>query len=101
MIGVDIVKISRFINNHEKIANRILSVDELIEYQKISEIKKKVKYVAVHWAIKEAIFKSDNSYSTFNKINITKEKLTYKHDKFHISTSDDGDNLVAFVIKKG
>ncbi|QDY87039.1 4'-phosphopantetheinyl transferase superfamily protein [Mycoplasma anserisalpingitidis] len=101
MIGVDIVKISRFIDNYDKFAKRILTQQELDEYQKIVEIRNKIKYVAVHWSIKEAIYKADNNYSTFNKINITKENSAYMHENFYISTSDDGDNLVAFVIKKG
>ena len=55
MLGCDIVKVSRFKNNLSKLANKILSESEIIEFNKTTN---KIQYIAGRWAAKEAIFKA-------------------------------------------
>ncbi len=55
MLGCDIVKVSRFKNNLSKLANKILSESEIVEFNKATN---KIQYIAGRWAAKEAIFKA-------------------------------------------
>ncbi|MGL4343302.1 MAG: holo-ACP synthase [Metamycoplasmataceae bacterium] len=97
MIGVDITTISRFKEKDENFARKILSENE---FQEFLEIENKSYYLATRWAIKEAIFKADNSFASFNKIDIHKNNNKYFFQNFHISTSHEGDFLIAFVLKE-
>ncbi|WGI36440.1 4'-phosphopantetheinyl transferase superfamily protein [Mesomycoplasma lagogenitalium] len=97
MIGIDITYISRFKNKSRDFAKKILSDSEMIEYDQIDE---KDKFLATRWAIKEAIFKADNSYYEFNKISILKQNRRYFFKNFLISTSSEGESIVAFVVKE-
>ncbi len=101
MIGVDITKISRFNNVSDAFISRFLSEKELESYKKLDE-KLKPSFLAVRWAIKEAMFKADNSYYSFNKINLFKENGRYVTDdnNFYISTSTEDDILIAYVLRK-
>ncbi|MCU4117092.1 4'-phosphopantetheinyl transferase superfamily protein [Mycoplasma zalophi] len=94
-VGIDITSISRFLNKTDEFAKRILSNEEFTEYQKINN---KGKYLATRWAIKEAIFKADNAFNTFSNINIKKNQKYY-FDNFDISTSSEGDFVIAMAIK--
>ncbi|TPE58087.1 4'-phosphopantetheinyl transferase superfamily protein [[Mycoplasma] falconis] len=99
MVGVDLTTISRFENLEEHTIKNILHVEEIKEYQKINSLNK-AKYLATRWAIKEAIFKSDNNYSNFSKIKIDKTpEGRYAFENFKISTSNEGNLLIAFVVK--
>lgn len=98
MIGIDITDISRFENKSDNYAKRFLSTQEFEDFKKTS---KKAFFLALHWAIKEAIYKCDNYYVNFSKINISKSKegrMIFKD--FLISTSSEKNTLVAFVQKK-
>lgn len=55
MIGCDIVDITRFKSRQERWAKRVLTDQELAEYQQRSN---KLGYLAGRWAAKEAIFKA-------------------------------------------
>ncbi|TQC54043.1 4'-phosphopantetheinyl transferase superfamily protein [Mycoplasmopsis mucosicanis] len=93
-IGVDITTISRFENCELNFIKRFCSPEEVAELEKQVD---KATYLASLWAIKEALFKANNSLSNFNKITIQKidKKWTYKN--YAISTSHEGDLLIAFV----
>ncbi|WP_156768873.1 4'-phosphopantetheinyl transferase superfamily protein [[Mycoplasma] mobile] len=95
MIGVDLTKISRFKNKSEKFAKRILSHEEFEKW----EINKDHSFLATRWAIKEAIYKADNNFFEFSKINVKKDNY-YWFQNFYISVSHEGDLIIAFVIKK-
>ncbi len=97
MHGIDLTKISRFENVNETFLKKVLSPEELIEYE---EVQNKAKYVAGRWAIKEALFKADNSLSTFHKINIVKKNRTYIYSGYIITTTNEGDYYLASVIKE-
>lgn len=96
-IGVDITNILRFENKSDNYARRFLSEQEFKNYLKST---KKAFFLAQHWAVKEAIYKCDNRYVCFSKINISKTKegkLIFKD--FVISTSSEKNILIAFVCK--
>ncbi|UWD34094.1 4'-phosphopantetheinyl transferase superfamily protein [Mesomycoplasma molare] len=97
MIGVDLTQISRFKNKKETFVRKILSKNEILEYE---NSENKEKFLATRWAIKEAIFKADNSFFEFNLIDIKKENKRYKFREFEISTSYENNLVIAIVYKK-
>lgn len=99
MIGIDITHISRFKNKNYDFAKKILSNEELAEFMSIDSDQKSL-YLAKMWSIKEAIFKADNSFFKFSKINLVKKNNKWSFLNFEISVSHDGDILVSVVIKR-
>ncbi|WP_029513466.1 4'-phosphopantetheinyl transferase superfamily protein [Mycoplasmopsis primatum] len=97
-IGVDMTSLSRFSNVNENFIKRILSVEELREYENIELESSKIKYLAIKWSIKESMFKINNNYSAFNKITIFKKRGKYYHPGFDISTSCEGDLIISVVL---
>ncbi|GIZ05442.1 hypothetical protein MSATCC14277_0240 [Metamycoplasma salivarium] len=96
MIGIDLTKKSRFKENQEEIAKKILHSMELKKYLEDND---KLKFLATRWAIKEAIFKCDNQYKNFSEINITKDNVgRYIFKDFEISTTNDDDYIIAIVF---
>lgn len=99
MIGVDITKISRFQNKNLDFVKRILHPEEVKQYNSVS-LERQAKFLATRWAIKEAIFKANNKYHNFSDILILHNlNGTYSFANFQISTSDQDDLLVAFVLE--
>ncbi|VEU78133.1 holo-ACP synthase [Mycoplasmopsis columbinasalis] len=97
MIGVDIVRISRFRNKTREFAARILSESELEFYDQTAE---KTQVLASLWAIKEAIFKADNSYNEFSKISVNRQANQWMHPDFWLTLSHEDDLVVAVAFKK-
>ncbi|VEU59714.1 4'-phosphopantetheinyl transferase superfamily protein [Mesomycoplasma neurolyticum] len=97
MLGIDITNIARFRNISLKTIKRFLSEEEFLIYQ---NEENKIKFLAVRWAIKEAIFKADNLEYSFKKINIKKTKGKYIYKNFVISTSCEENLLTAIALKK-
>ncbi|BBA22461.1 ACP synthase [Mycoplasmopsis bovirhinis] len=97
--GVDITQISRFENKSIKFARRILSDGEYELFKKLVNSKDKALFLARAWAIKEAIFKADNQYFEFSKINLVKLNNRWTFQNFAISISHEGNWLIAFVVK--
>lgn len=97
MLGTDITSISRFRNVKESFVKKILHLEEIKEMKKI---KNKSRFLAAHWAIKEALFKADNKLSSYSKIWIKKKDNKYKYKNFLISTSTEGNYYFAIVIKR-
>ncbi|WLP85748.1 4'-phosphopantetheinyl transferase superfamily protein [Mycoplasma seminis] len=101
--GVDITNISRFLNKTTTFCNRVLSQNELEKLNQIDDAYQKARFLARSWAIKEALFKADNSLIDFRKINLQQDsqsKLWYFKD-FVASISYADDYVIAFVQKKG
>ncbi|VEU76636.1 holo-ACP synthase [Mycoplasmopsis columbina] len=98
-IGVDLVKIERFKNKDLNFAKRFLSSKEL-NYFENKTLKMDTQTLASIWAIKEAIFKADNSYFNFSKIELTRENNQWLHQEFDISLSHEGDYVTAIALKK-
>ncbi|WP_373590045.1 holo-ACP synthase [Metamycoplasma equirhinis] len=100
MIGIDLVSISRFKNISKRAIRKILHPNEINEYIGLSEERKTI-YIASRWAIKEALFKVDNQFIFFNKIEILKSQHgKYLFKDFEISTSDEDNLIIAIVLKK-
>lgn len=99
-IGVDLATISRFYDKDLNFVKHVLTNKEIEEYNKIFDKENKAKYLASRWAIKEAIYKADNSLYHFWEIEINKVDKKYQHDKFEISTSHENDLVIAIVTEK-
>ena len=100
MIGIDAINKNRFLINKDKmfeIANKILSINELNEFKLVEN---KTHYLATRWAIKESLFKCDNKYFQFSKINILKQNGRYMFEDFEISTTSEDNLIIAIVYKK-
>ncbi|MDK2819571.1 MAG: 4'-phosphopantetheinyl transferase superfamily protein [Mycoplasmataceae bacterium] len=97
MVGIDITSIDRFENKDENFAKKILSNNEFLDWEKEDA---KELFLATRWAIKEAIFKSDNQFSNFSDINISKKQNRYVFQNFEISTSKENNFVIAIAIKK-
>lgn len=100
-IGVDITKISRFANKDEHFIHRILGESELKEYLSLTD-EKKIIYLASHFALKEALFKStqDEHYLKYQFLHDEKGKLyCLNHPEIKVSLSHDDDLVIAFIVK--
>ncbi len=97
MVGIDITSIDRFKTKGDTFAKKILSKEEYSEWT-ISETKD--IFLATRWAIKEAIFKSDNNFSNFSNINLKKINSKYCFKEFQISTSRENNYIIAIALKK-
>jgi holo-[acyl-carrier protein] synthase len=73
-----------------------LSNEEFLEWS-VNECQE--LYLAKRWAIKEAIFKSDNQFSSFRDINVEKMNHRYFFQGFDISTSRENDYVIAIALK--
>ncbi|AIU33790.1 ACP synthase [Metamycoplasma hominis] len=100
MLGVDLTDIRRFKEYSETLLIKFLHPIEIEQFKKVS-ITKRADFLATRWAIKEAIFKADNQYYSFNQINITKDEVgRYVFKDFEISTSNEGIYIIAVVFKR-
>lgn len=97
MLGIDLTKISRFEDAKEALINKVLHPNEILEYNKVQN---KAYFLAARWAIKEALFKADNSLFDFNKIEIKKDGRVYKYPGYIITTSSEDDYYIATVMKE-
>jgi holo-[acyl-carrier protein] synthase len=114
--GVDIVDLKRFrvmdSRRLGRIANRILTEQELAEFVTTPEKTKHV-FLSKHWAVKEAVAKSFGTGIRGNVIwkNIQMQKtelgqprIQFKSTLYrpgsncHVSISHDGDYLIAYAI---
>lgn len=96
MVGIDITSIERFKNKDKSFARKILSDEEFLEWL---NYESKDVFLATRWAIKEAIYKSDNTFSNFSNINIKKINEKYYFAFFEISTSRENEYIVAIALK--
>ncbi|OYD26801.1 holo-[acyl-carrier protein] synthase [Mycoplasma testudineum] len=97
MLGIDLTRINRFESLKPKVISRILTNREQDDYAKA---KNKALFLATRWAIKEAIFKADNSFVIFNEIEITKSNGKYLFPGFEISTSNEENEVIAIALKR-
>lgn len=96
-IGVDIVDFKRI---DLKIARKVLSKKELVIYDTLDE-KLKREYLAERFAVKEALFKADNSYFDFDKVSVLNDEKgkPYLDDiNGFVSIAHDGGIVCAFVV---
>ncbi|MEE8807446.1 MAG: holo-ACP synthase [Lactimicrobium sp.] len=100
MTGIDIVQLSR-IRLDPPFIDKILTQEEQIEYKKIETDKRRIEYLGVHFAAKEAVFKALNdphwlSYSILHEKN--GRPYILNHPDWEISIAHDGDYAIAIVI---
>jgi holo-[acyl-carrier protein] synthase len=96
MIGCDIVKISRFENNLDRLTNRILTSLEKEEY-KLADSK--LNYIAGRWAAKEAIFKLTNNSEKFSILNhVNGAPYVFNYPNLHVSISHEREYCIAVAI---
>ena len=114
--GIDIVNLKRFYDMDEErlnlLAKRILTDDELVEFQQLLEIKRPV-HLAKIWSIKESIGKAFgtgiSNDSVWKNMQIFKNALGQPQVQFrgalarktvicHVSVSHDGDYLVSNAV---
>jgi len=96
MIGIDITHMNRFKKNSDRMANAILTTEELLEY---SKSRNKINYLAGRWACKEAVFKATglNDISVLSQNN---GKPSIKdHYDIEISLSHDRGFVIAVAIQ--
>ena len=114
--GIDIVNLKRFFDMDEErlnlLAKRILTDDELVEFQQLIEVKQPV-HLAKIWSIKESIGKAFGTGisedSVWKNMQIFKNSLGQPQVQFrgalarksvicHVSVSHDGDYLVSNAV---
>lgn len=100
MVGVDIVHLKR-IKLEESFINKILTKEELEEFNLIKLDKRRIEYLGGRFAVKEAIFKATQdinylSYSCLNKDN--RQPYILNHPEIEVSISHDGEYVIAVVF---
>lgn len=104
-IGVDIIENDRFkpfLNHPRKIA-KILSPDEIIQFNKLTHVARQLSYLASRFAAKEALIKAGFTF-LFHEISILNHEdgrpyvAWDKNDKVFLSLSHSNTMSIAFVI---
>lgn len=95
MLGCDIVKVSRFKNNLSKLANKILSESELVEFNKATN---KLQYIAGRWAAKEAIFKATGNRRMTILNSATGSPYVVNNPNIKISISHEKEYAIAVAL---
>jgi holo-[acyl-carrier protein] synthase len=100
-IGVDLAQLSRFVNKDEKFVAKILTSNEIAQYQKLTS-ERKVEYLAGRFAAKEAYYKAQNNVKIgYHDVEILDDYFkgpVINNPKAKISISHDGDYVVALVV---
>jgi len=96
MIGIDITNISRFSDDKDRFAEKILTADELAEYEKSHS---KLNYLAGRWAAKEAIFKACGLIDVSVLSEDSGRPYIKDHEEINISISHDTEYAIAVAIK--
>ena len=97
-IGVDILSIDRV---DFKIAKKVLSSEEKEIFNNIENKNIKREFLAERFAVKEALFKADNSYFNYDQISVLcdeKGKPYLKNIQGFVSISHDNGMVCAFVV---
>lgn len=93
MIGCDITLVTRFDEDIEYKANKILTQSEIIEFR--STVNQR-NYLAGRWAAKEAIFKATGLTQNFSILTRpTGQPYVAELDSISVSISHDGDYAMA------
>ncbi|KAG8845867.1 hypothetical protein FRB96_002235 [Tulasnella sp. 330] len=120
-IGIDILQLLRFKSltarrGLEPMARRILSAEELMEFERRSSSSTPCQlqmHLAVRWAAKEAAYKAlfPSYKATWKELTLSRHEANPKPNlafrpigkedpklKFHVSISHDGDYVIAQVL---
>jgi len=96
MIGIDITNINRFKKNIDRLADKILTVEELSEY---NLSKNKINYLAGRWACKEAVFKATGLDDVCVLSQVNGKPFIKNHRDIEISISHDHGFVIAVAIQ--
>lgn len=96
-IGIDITRISRFKDAKQSLIDRVLHPEEKEEF---SICENKELFLAARWAIKEALYKTNNELFHFDKIKVIKKNNVYTYPGYDISTSKEDDYYTAIVKRR-
>ena len=100
--GIDIIEISRvqkvFEKNSSKLVEKLLSKEEIEEFNLLTDDKNRVFFLAKHFSIKEAIAKAigcgiNNEFLSFKNISIA-------HNKFGKPILSSKNNAITDAIRK-
>jgi holo-[acyl-carrier protein] synthase len=110
-IGIDLVEVSRIKKLlNDRFLNRILSKEELLIYESITDLNRKLTFVSGRFAAKEAIFKAiskgfgNTNYIDFSILNDENGKPYVKTNYFnpdeviHISITHTNKLAIAYVM---
>ena len=100
-VGIDITSIERFKDKKTRFIEYILTNEERADFSCCVDANK-ARFLATHWACKEAIFKATQD-KDYLKYTIKKDEngkpYVLGHDDMKISISHEGDMVVAICIK--
>lgn len=94
MIGCDIVEIQRFVERQDRWAQKVLTKNELQEYNQRTN---KLEYLAGRWAVKEAIYKAAGLVSGFEVLT-NSAGAPYVSGAAHISVSISHEKTHALAV---
>lgn len=105
-VGIDVVDIDRIAQKKSNILiKRLLTKNEYSKYLTINDPKKENMFLAVRWALKEAIYKSLKTKQLFTDLDIKKVNGCYEcflDDKnninLHLSVSYEDNKVTAICI---
>ena len=97
MIGCDITKITRFIGKSDYFVNRVLSLDELNQYNLKTN---KIEYLAGRWSAKESIFKATGLRNAVILNNDDGHPYVLNEPNICVTISHDGDYVFTVALDK-
>jgi holo-[acyl-carrier protein] synthase len=97
MIGIDITAIKRFKKSTESLATKILTPDEMLEY---NAVKNKANYLAGRWACKESVFKATGLTNVTVLSDPNGKPYVKDHRDIMVSISHDQSYAVAMAVQK-
>ncbi|AAB96186.1 holo-ACP synthase [Mycoplasmoides pneumoniae] len=107
-IGIDLVEIKRFEQLARQtdncFAKRLLTSTEYAHYAKLRKDSEKSSFLAVHWSLKEAIYKAVNHIKPlFSQLEITKKNQRYNCQidpkiELLLSVSYSSNNITAICL---
>lgn len=103
-IGCDIVDLKRINVENDRLAQKILSDQELAIYNGLKSVKSKRQYLGSRFCVKEAFYKAtsdQNLEHTFKSLSVLNDESGKPYLNFpnsHVSISHENDIAIAYVI---
>ncbi|WP_027123983.1 holo-ACP synthase [Mycoplasmoides pirum] len=105
-VGIDVVDIKRISNRKSnEFVKKLLTQNELNKYNSLKDANKEDMFLAVRWALKEAIYKSLKIKQLFTDLDIKKINGLYEcflvNDNtinLHLSVSYEADMITAICV---
>lgn len=103
-VGIDMVNVKRIAEKKNiDFINRLLTSSELKKYHTIKEPQNENMFLAVRWALKEAIYKSLKTKQLFSDLDIKKINGLYEcqideNITLHLSVSYENEMVIAICV---